>query len=43
MSNRISMMVDCELSEHMLATLWKYTKYILWFHVRCVLSDNETA
>jgi len=43
MSNTISMMVDCELSEHTLATLWKYTKYILWFHVQGVLSETESA
>jgi hypothetical protein len=43
MSNRITMMVDCELTERTLATLWKYAKYILWFHVQGVLSENETA
>lgn len=42
MSTTIPVMIEGELSEHTFAALWKYTKYILWFHVQGLLSDTDT-
>jgi hypothetical protein len=43
MANTIPPIVEGELSEHTFTALWKYTKYILWFHVLGVLSETETS
>lgn len=35
--------IEFELNEHTFAVLWKYMKYILWFHVRGFLAESEIA
>jgi len=35
--------IEFELNEHTFAVLWKYIKYILWFHVQGLLAESETT
>lgn len=43
MSSKINPIIEGELSEHMFATLWKYAKYVLRFHVQGLLAETRAS
>lgn len=43
MSSKVTPIVEGELNEHMFATLWKYAKYVLRFHMQGLLAETRTS